>query len=370
TPASDIVILGGGVIGLSIAWQLSRRGAHVTVIDAGHLGQASWAAAGMLAPLAETGMPGPLVDLCLDSLHAYPTFLEALREETCDAPTLYGPGMLRVAVTATEEDALCRALSWQKERGLPLEWLDSLTVRELEPGISPAVRMALLSPQEKHVTPRLLLGSLRQACLRRPISLLTETTVTGLRLSGDCVHAVQTTAGIIPCGQLLISGGAWSGQVGNLLGLSFPVKPVRGQMLSLTPAPSVPFRHTIYGHHRYLVPRADNQVVVGATEENVGFDTGTTATGVSSLLTAASALVPALTNAAIESVWTGLRPVSADGLPLLGRVPHWQNVQVASGHGRNGILLTPITSQLMAASLLDGAPPPSAFTPARFTKTP
>lgn len=365
------MILGGGMIGLSIAWQLSRRGARVTVIDAGHLGQASWAAAGMLAPLAETGTPGPLVDLCLDSLQAYPTFLEALREETDDVPTLYGPGMLRVAVTEEEEGALCRTLSWQQERGLPLERLDGLIVRKLVPGLSPDVRMALLSPQEKHVTPRLLLGSLRQACLRRPmISLLAETTVTGLRVSENRVHTVQTTAGAVPCGQLLITGGAWSGQMGHLLGLSFPVKPVRGQMLSLIPTPSAPFRHTIYGHHRYLVPRAGNQVVVGATEENVGFDTGTTASGIVLLLSAAQSLVPALANAVLESVWTGLRPVSADGLPLLGRVSDWQNVQVASGHGRNGILLTPITSKLMAASLLDGAPPPSAFAPARFTKTP
>lgn len=368
--ASDIVIIGGGVIGLSTAWQLSRRGVNVTVVDARQRGQASWAAAGMLAPLAETGTPGPLVDLGLDSLRAYPRFLAALREETGDAPALYGPGMLRVAVTDDEGDALCRSLSWQKDRGLPLEWLDGPAVRNLEPGVSHSVQAALLSSQEKHVTPRRLLQTLTQACLRRRVSLLTETTATGLVSSGERVQAVQTTAGIVPCSQLLMTGGAWSGQAKGLLGISFPVTPVRGQMLSLTPTPSAPFRHTIYGHRRYLVPRAGNQVVVGATEERVGFDTGTTASSIASLLSAASSLVPALADAALESVWTGLRPVSADGLPLLGRVSPWQNVQVASGHGRNGILLTPITSELMAEALLNDAPPPSAFTPARFTKTP
>lgn len=367
--ASDIVIIGGGVIGLSAAWRLAQRGARITVLDARHAGRASWAAAGMLAPLAETGAPGPLVDLGLESLRAYPGFLAALREETGNDVALVGPGMLRMAVTDEQEHALCRSLSWQKERNLPLEWLDGPAVRRLEPGVSPAVQAALLSPHEKHVNPRKLLEALVQACLRRRVSLLADTPATGVVSSDGRVTGVQTAAGTIPCGRLLMAGGAWSGQAAGVPNCKSLVTPVRGQMLSLDVSPSAPLRHTVYGHHWYLVPRAGNRVIVGATEERVGFDCGTTAAGVAALLAAAKELVPALADASLDSLWMGLRPVSADGLPLLGQMPGWQNVHVATGHGRNGILLTPITSGLMAEALLEDAPPPPAFDPARFVFT-
>lgn len=368
-PSSDVLIIGGGVIGLCTAWNLARRGAHVTVLDAGRPGQASWAAAGMLAPLAETGKPGPFVETALQSLAAYPALLSRLREETGSDLDLAGPGTLRVAVSDEEEDALCQARAWQKDTGLPLEWLDGPSVRRLEPSLSPTVQAALLSPDEKHVTPRRLLGALTQACLRRRISLLPGTTVTGLVVSGERVIAVQTPNSELSCGALLVAGGAWAGALGDWLDVHFPIVPVRGQVLALQSGPSAPIRHTIYGHSRYLVPRAGGQIVVGATEEHVGFDTGTTAAGVESLLSAAAALVPALSAAPVESVWSGLRPVSADGLPLLGRVPGWQNVHVATGHGRNGILLTPLTGKFMAEHILDATPPPPAFDPARFAST-
>ena len=370
THSPDIVIIGGGVIGLSTAWELARRGARVTIVDAGRAGQASWAAAGMLAPLAETGTPGPLVDLGLDSLACYPTFLAALREETADSPELAGPGMLRVAVNEEQEAALCRALTWQRERGLPLEWLDGPTVRQLEPAIAPTVQAAVLSPCEQHVTPRRLLDALKQACRRQGVSLVTDMSVTGFIESQKRVVTVKTRSGGLSCGELLVAGGAWSREMGEWLGVPIPVAPVRGQVLALEPEPPTPLRHTIYGHSRYLVPRAGGQVVVGATEEPVGFDTRTTADGISSLVTAAATLVPALVSAPVESIWTGLRPVSTDGLPILGRLPGWQNVHVATGHGRNGILLTPITSEFMTQALLDNIPPPTAFDPARFTPTP
>lgn len=369
-PAPDIVVIGGGVIGLSVAWRLARRGARVTVLDAGRPGQASWAAAGMLAPLAETGAPGPWVDLALGSLASYPAFLAALREETGSGLNLAGPGMLRVAVNDDEEAALCRALAWQKALGLPLEWLDGPAVRRLEPGVAPSVQAALLSPDEKHVTPRRLLDALRLACRRRGVSLMSDLFVLDVSEAPGGGVTVKTLMGWLSCGAVLVAGGVWSALMSECLRWPLPVSPVRGQVLALTPPPPAPLRHTVYGHSRYLVPRADGQVVVGATEEHVGFATGTTAEGLGSLLAAATRLVPELSSAALESAWTGLRPVSADGLPLLGRVPGWTNVHVATGHGRNGILLTPITGEMMAASLLDGIPPPLVFDPARFVLTP
>ena len=154
--------------------------------------------------------------------------------------------------------------------------------------------------------------------------------------------------------------------MGLTLGAHFPVHPLRGQMAALGPLQPLPFQHTLYAHSGYLVPRADGRVIAGATEELAGFDAQTTVSGVSSMTAMATALVPILAAAPQHSVWAGLRPVSADGLPLLGRVPGWDNIHVATGHGRNGILLTPLTGRLMAAHLLHKAELPTAVDPARF----
>ena len=154
--------------------------------------------------------------------------------------------------------------------------------------------------------------------------------------------------------------------MGRALGATLPIRPLRGQMLALGPQSPPPFRHTLYAHGGYLVPRPDGRIIAGATEEHAGFDARTTDAGIESQQQMAAALVPALREWPQHSVWAGLRPVSADGLPLLGRVPGWDNVHVATGHGRNGILLTPITGDLMAAHLLRNIPLPLAFDPARF----
>ena len=148
-------------------------------------------------------------------------------------------------------------------------------------------------------------------------------------------------------------------------GVALPVSPLRGQILSLGPCRPCPVAHTIYTHSAYLVPRADGRIVVGATEEQAGFVPQTTAAGIVSLLTAAAGLAPVLDGAPLDSAWAGLRPVSHDGLPILGRVPGWDNAHVATGHGRNGILLTPVTGEIMARSLLDGTPVPPVFAAAR-----
>lgn len=368
--STDVVIVGGGVIGLSLAWSLARRGTSVTVLDAGYQGQASYAAAGMLAPLAETRAPGPLLELGLASLRAYPNFLAWLREEAGSDLALCGLGMLRVALSEEEEEALCHAYSWQKTLGLPLTWMATAELRELEPGVSRGVRAAVYSPREQHVNPRHLLDALGRACLRHHVRILPGVIVLGLADSKARVTAIQTSAGDLPCAAVVVTGGAWSGNLGEALGASLPVTPVRGQVLSLTQTSTHGLCHTVYSHRGYLVPRAGGQVVVGATEERVGFDTRTTAVGVASLLDTALSLVPALADASLESVWTGLRPVSADGLPLLGQVPGWTNVHAATGHGRNGILLTPITAELMTQHLLNGAPPPASFDPVRLMTTP
>ena len=368
--APDYLILGGGVIGLSLAYHLSRQGASVTVLDGGEPGQASSAAAGMLAPLAEASEPGPFLDLALDSLRRYPAFVAALRAAGKSDLRLQGPGMLRVARSNVEEAALCRALSWQPALGLPLQSLTGAEARRLEPGLGGNVQAAVLSPHEKHVEPRRLIAALSAACRAQDVKLITHSPAADLETSAGRAHAVRTGSERHTFGTLVLAAGAWSRALGQQLGFDIPVAPLRGQILALGPQSPAPFSHTLYTHGAYLVPRADGRIVAGATEEWAGFNVTTDDAAIAGLRVEASALVPALADWPLHSAWAGLRPVSADGLPLLGRLPGWDNVHVATGHGRNGILLTPITGALMAEHLLHDAPLPTAFDPARFGSNP
>lgn len=368
--ATDFLILGGGVIGLSIAFHLSRQSASVTVLDAGEPGQASSAAAGMLAPLAETAEPGPFLDLALDSLRRYPAFVAALRDVGGQDLHIEGPGMLRVARTDEEEAALCRALAWQPALGLPLHRITGAEARRLEPGLSPGVQAAVLSPSEKHVEPRRLLAALDAACRAQGVEILSDHPATGLETARSRTHAILSGPDRHTFGTLVLTAGAWNCALRQRLGFDVPVTPLRGQILALGPQSPAPISHTIYTHGAYLVPRADGRIVAGATEEWAGFTAETDDAAVSKLRSEAFALIPALAAWPLHSAWAGLRPVSADGLPLLGRVSGWDNVHVATGHGRNGILLSPVTGALMADHLLHDAPLPAAFDPARFGTKP
>jgi len=369
--APDYLILGGGVIGLSLAFHISRQGASVKVLDAGKPGRASPAAAGMLAPLAEACKPGPFLDLALNSLRRYPDFVAALSNMGNKSDMhLQGPGMLRVARTDAEEAALCHALSWQTSLGLPLHRLTGAEARRLEPGLSPDVQAVVLSPAEKHIEPRLLLAALGAACRVHGAEILAVSPATVLEATASRVHAVLSGSDRHTFGTLVLAAGAWSRALAQDFGFDVPVTPLRGQILALGPQSSAPFSHTLYTHGAYLVPRADGRVVAGATEEWAGFAAETDDAAISGLRAEAAALLPALAEWPLHSAWAGLRPVSADGLPLLGRVPGWDNVHLATGHGRNGILLAPVTGALMADHLLHDAPLPTAFDPARFGSKP
>ena len=366
--SSDVVIIGGGIIGLSIAWSLASKGASVTVLERGQVGgQATGAAAGMLAPLAEAIEPGPFVDLGLASLRAYPNFVAALRDETGMDAELVGPGMLRVAMTEHDDDSLCAAFAWQRAGGHRVERLSGEDVRRLEPAVSPETMSAILSPEERHVEPRRLVRAVALAAANRRVRIVEGAQVTGLDRTGARVDTVHTVAEKFACGTAVIAGGAWTQEIGVWLGASFPIAPVRGQILSLLGLRPL-FRHTIYTHSGYLVPKADGRIVVGATEDRAGFDARPTARGMAALLSMAPTLVPDLAELPFDTAWAGLRPASSDGLPILGLIRECENAYIASGHFRNGILLAPITGQLLAQAILsqkqDGIP--SAFCPDRF----
>jgi len=368
--ACDVLVVGGGVVGLSLAWRLAQRALRVVVLDAGSPGGASWAAAGMLAPLAEARSCTAFVRLGLDSLALYPDFLKELSDASGLEIAPVGPGMLRMARTEHEADTLHQALEWQQTLGLPLEWLDRADVLRREPALSPDIGGAVYSPREQHVTPRRLLDVLRLACRSTGVIIHTDAPVSDFNTQGQRVTGAVSLSQTITCDQIVLAAGAWIGKFAAELGILLPVTPLRGQAMTLdTPLP-LPFSHTIYGTQGYLVPRSEGRIVVGATEEHAGFDAALTPDGMAGLRAMASGLAPLTASLPLHEHWAGLRPVTPDGLPLLGRAPQWDNVFLAGGHGRNGILLTPITAHLMTRVLLDNNPPPAEVAPGRFGNQP
>lgn len=370
TNICDVLVVGGGVIGLSLAWRLAQRGLKVAVLDSGAPGGASRAAAGMLAPLAEAHSLTPFVQFGLDSLALYPAFLEELRVVSGRDVALAGPGMLRVAQTDAEADALHQSLQWQQSLGLPLEWLDADAARAREPALASSIVGAVHSACEQHVTPRRLLDALRRACRHAGATIYRGARMVGINTAGKHATGTITPTVSVHCAHLVLAQGAWTGEMSVAFGYALPITPLRGQALTLQTTLPLPFAHTLYGTHGYLVPRAEGRIVVGATEEQAGFDAATTPQGIDTLRAMATSLAPLTAPLRVQEKWAGLRPVTPDGLPLLGRMPGWDNVFVAAGHGRNGVLLTPLTAQMMAQAILDNAPLPAELAPTRFGTQP
>jgi len=342
---ADVIIVGGGVIGCAIAYHLASAGVSVTLFERHEVaGEASGAAAGMLAPLSESPRPGPFVELCLASLSLFPALADALREETGIDIEYLPSGILRVALSEDEERELRRRLEWQRSLGLPLEWVDGEALRRLEPRLAPA-RGALYSAQEHQVSAGRLTQALAQAAARRGAVLLQDTAVTGLLANGRRVTGVRTSSGRVSADQVVLAAGPWTGAFARRLGVPLPVRPVRGQMLALADF-ALPLRHIVWSEAAYLVPKANGFLFVGATVEDVGFRTSITVRGQRRLQRGACGLVPSLVHGEVASSWAGLR--------ILGPVAGWEGVSVAGGHYRNGILLAPITGRLMAQVLTEG----------------
>lgn len=368
SPAPDVAIVGGGVIGCAIAYQLVSAGATVTVCERGQVGgQASGAAAGMLAPLAECRAPSPFLDLASASLQRFPALAERLRAETGLDIELVRSGLLRVAVSDDEAEELRRALAWKQAAGYSVEWLDAAGARECEPSLGPNVVGAVWSPAEQHVASPRLVAALAQAAGRAGAQFRLGTPVGEFLRQGDRIAGVVTADGSLPAGHVVVATGAWTGLLGQRLDLNLPVAPIRGQILALETLPQ-PLHHIVYAKAAYFVPKPDGSVVVGATEDAAGFDARVTVQGLSRLLNAVAPLLPGLAGAAFGRAWAGLRPHAPDHWPLLGPAPGLRNLTVASGHYRNGILLSPITGELIADLVLTGRAEPllSAFDPGRF----
>jgi glycine oxidase len=365
--STDVAVVGGGVVGCAVAWCLAREGVPVSLFERGALGgEASGVSAGILAPLAESATPGPFVELALVGLRAFDEELEALRETSGLDPEYRRCGVLRLAMDEAEVRTLQEAAAWQANAHLDLRWLEPRQVAALEPGLVPC-RGALLSPREGHVHPGRLTLALATAAARSGAILHEQSApvlpwVEGGRLQGLLVNGDRRSFGTV-----VLAAGAWSGAWAAQLGLRLPVRPVKGQMLLVRAVPP-PVRHIVFSGHSYLVPRADGTVYVGATQEEAGFDHRVTLAAVRSLAGHAAALAPALAAAEVTGMGAGLRPGSADGLPVIGRVPGMDNLILATGHFRNGVLLSLVTGRIVTA-LVRGRPPElpiDSFSPARF----
>lgn len=343
-----VVIVGGGIMGLSIAVELRKRGAEldVLVLEKSIPGaEASTAAAGMLAPQFEAEKPGPLLELALLSRMAWPRFAAELRDASGGVDCAYVPsGGLQIAFSDDELHALDAKVSWQQALGLRAELLGAAEVRALEGALNPKIAGAAGFPDDHQVDPRRLLPALAVAATRRGAQFRSGT-VNALARTGGRVTGVIVDGEELQADLVILAAGAWSGLVAGAEIDSTRVKPMRGQMAELqTRAPVV--SRILKSARGYVVPRPDGRVVIGSTMEMVGFDKNVTAAGVQKVLNAAIELVPELASAALIQTWAGLRPWTDDQLPLIGEGPQ-PGLLLATGHFRNGILLAPITARLL-----------------------
>jgi glycine oxidase len=367
---ADVVVVGGGVIGLGIAWRAARAGMAVTVVDQDPGRGASWAAAGMLAPVTEVHYgERPLLGLNLAAAERWPAFAAEV-EEAGGRPVGYRPGgTLAVARDADDNAALEDLYRFQLGCGLQVERLRSRECRRLEPGLAPSIRGGVLAAGDHQVDNRALVEALLAAADRAGAQILSgrvaELTTDGDRVTGVVLAAGETLA----AGTVVLAAGCWSGGIGGVAAEALPpVRPVKGQLLYLRgPAAQPLCQRNVRGLEVYVVPRGDGRVVVGATVEEQGFDTRVTAGAVHDLLRAAMELLPDVAELELVETVVGLRPGSPDNAPMIGPAGP-EGLVVATGHYRNGILLTPVTADAVAELLATGRVPDliAPFGPDRF----
>jgi glycine oxidase len=360
----DCVVVGGGVIGCAIALALRDAGADVVVVDRGPPGEeASSAAAGILAPQAEAQGPGVLFDLLRASRLRWPAFARAIAERSGVDVGYRTDGALVVAHDAEEAERLTSRARWQREAGLAVELVDARALAALEPALAPAT-LALHLPDDHQVDGRRVMRALINACDHAGVDYL-RAEVRRLRHDGSRVLGVDTDGGARDAARVVVAAGAWSALVDGVPLGAGAIVPVRGQMIELR-MPAPPLRHVVFGDGGYLVPRADGRVLCGSTEERVGFAKEVTADGIATLCARAARLCPALDGLPVADSWAGLRPASADALPYVGATAI-AGLYVATGHFRNGVLLAPLTAEIVAALVTGGTVPVdvTALSPSR-----
>jgi glycine oxidase len=374
----DAVIVGGGVIGCSIAWRLSQAGLRVVVVERGSIGkEASWAAGGILSPLAEADCADDFFHLCAASRAGYPDFARELREASGMDIEYRTDGTIYLALTDEDEEELEGRWQWQHAAGLNVKRLNPDCVRKLEPMVNERLRWALKFPDDHQVDNRRMIKALEVAGRRSGVTFLTHTEVISLSLDGEQVRGVITARNELKAKIVIIAAGSWSSMIGAHRGEPgferyFSIEPIRGQMLALEMA-ELPLHHIVYSRRAYLVPRHSGYVIAGSTIEDAGFDARVTAGGIGSIIERTLEIAPALADRVIVETWAGLRPkvnraYFRDEWPVLGEDARIRGLIYVTGHYRNGILLTPITARTISELILRGESSHNIapFSPLRF----
>jgi len=372
--SADVVIIGGGIIGLTIARALALRGVRdVILCERAGLGkEASFAAAGMLAPQVEADKDDDFFRLAARSRDLYPTLAAALLEETGIDVELDTTGTLYLALTESDRDENQKRHQWQTRAGLQVEFLNAAEVRELEPNLNHATLGALRFPNDIQIENRRLLNALVNSISKLGVRIVTGTNIDSLVIRRQQVTGVQTSAGVIACERAVVAAGTWSSFIKNLPPQpDFSIEPVRGQMVCLEAKPQLT-QHVVFSPLGYIVPRRDGRLLAGSTKENVGFDKSVTAGGTGAIIENTIEISPQIAKLPIVDTWAGLRPRAPDGLPVLGPCGEIDGLFYATGHYRNGILLAPVTGELIAEAIVATAASPllAPFSPDRFLLRP
>lgn len=364
---TDVIIVGGGVMGCSIAYQLAKQGVRATVLERSQAGSgASGATAGVIGPLwhldpAHKGV----FDLGMRSLELFPQLANELAEVGVD-PEFQHRGILKVAFTPAQVDELKQNLIWQGELGLGVGWLDRPEVGELEPELGDGVLGGVFSPREGCISGQRLVDALVHAATGLGAVFLEETEVIGLETSGRRVVGVRTLTGSYQCDHTVLAAGPWTGVPDRWLPQALPISPVKGQRILLRKPGFLP-RCPVRSFEGYVVPQMDGSLLVAATREEGVFDVRITAAAIRQMIATAIALFPTLDDASFAGARAGVRPGSPDGVPVMGPLPGWDGVSVACGHDHVGVMLSPSSAELMARFILTGDPRPlEPFSVSRF----
>ena len=366
----DVAIVGGGIIGATIALELARDKLTAVVLDRQQPGrEASWAAAGMLSPAPDSPLDAPLVPLLRRSLQLYPEFVATIEQES-GKPTGYARnGALQIFCGPNGEADRNAEIAEHRRLGLTTEPIALETAREWEPSIGPSAAAASWLPDEATIEPRLLMEAVLSAARSHQVEIRSDCEVIGLlRVGGRCT-GLMACGEHITAGSVVVAAGCYSGQILEASGLSAsyaPTRPVRGQMICLRSS-DLRLRRVVRSHRTYLVPRPDGRIVAGSTLEEAGFRKQVTPAGVKHILEGALELCPDLGNAEVLETWSGLRPGTSDDLPIIGPT-EMEGLLIATGHYRNGILLAPVTARLIRNFLTRSHTDfdSRAFSPLRF----
>jgi glycine oxidase len=366
-----VIVIGGGIIGASIAWRLASESAEVVVLERARLGQeASWAAAGMIAPQAEAQAAGVFFDLCLAARRVFDATVDRLVADSGLDPEYDPHGILYIALDSAERDELAARARWHREAGALVHELSGDEARKIEPAISSETLYALHLPDNRRVDNRKLTqayiaaalnaGAQFRAGVRADSIIVASGRATGVRLHDGATLEADL---------IIVAAGTWSHQIGGLEADRVALHPVRGQMLCFEARPRI-LTPAVFSMRAYLVPRRDGRILAGSTMEEAGYNKTVTLAGIEKIVRGALAMVPSLAELPFREAWAGLRPATKDLLPVIGRSPSVANVIWSTGHYRSGILLSALTGEVVAdlvagrAPAIDLAP----FSAARFTK--